>query len=96
MDAIFMSYENSKTLLNLSDKINLKKIDKYVALSNLSVYFTWKNMKQSQKNNNFIILAPTWNDNFDLPDGSYSLSDILDYLEYIIKKHETMKNIPLQ
>ena len=96
MDAIFMSYENSKTLLNLSDKINLKKIDKYVALSNLSVYFTWKNMKQSQKNNNFIILAPTWNDNFDLPDGSYSLSDILDYLEYIIKKHETMKNNPLQ
>ena len=42
-----MSYENSKTLLNLSDKINLTKIDKYVALSNLSVYFTWKNMKQS-------------------------------------------------
>ena len=96
MDAIFMSYENSKTLLNLSDKINLKKIDKYVALSNLSVYFTWKNMKQSQKNNNFKILAPTWNDNFGLPDGSYSLSDILDYLEYIIKKHETMKNNPLQ
>ena len=96
MDAIFMSYENSKTLLNLSDKIHLKKIDKYVALSNLSVYFTWKNMKQSQKNNNFKILAPTWNDDFDLPDGSYSLSDILDYLEYIIKKHETMKNIPLQ
>ena len=96
MNAIFMSYENSKTLLNLSDKINLKKIDKYLALSNLSVYFTWKNMKQSQKNNNFKILAPTWNDNFGLPDGSYSLSDILDYLEYIIKKHETMKNNPLQ
>ena len=96
MNAIFMSYENSKTLLNLSDKINLKKIDKYLALSNLSVYFTWRNMKQSQKNNNFKILAPTWNDNFGLPDGSYSLSDILDYLEYIIKKHETMKNNPLQ
>ena len=47
MNAIFMSYENSKTLLNLSDKINLKKIDKYLALSNLSVYFTWRNMKQS-------------------------------------------------
>ena len=96
MNAIFMSYENSKTLLNLSDKINLKKIDKYLALSNLSVYFTWKNMKQSQKNNNFKILALTWNDNFGLPDGSYSLSDILDYLEYIIKKHETMKNNPLK
>ena len=63
MDIIFMNSGNSKTsdthrlLLNLSDKINLKRIDKYVALSNLSIYYTWRNMKKSYKNNKFKISA---------------------------------------
>ena len=76
MDIIFMNSGNSKTsdphrlLLNLSDKIKLKSKDIYVALSNLSIYYTWKNIKQSYKNNIFKISAPTWNEKFELPDGS--------------------------
>ena len=61
-----------------------------MALANLSIYFTWKNIKSEYNNNKFIISAPTWNDTFDLPDGSYSVSNIQDYLEFIIKKHETL------
>ena len=78
MNTIFINSENSKTsdthrlLFNLSDKIKLKRSDKYVALSNLSIYYTWKNIKQSNKNNKFKISAPTWNEEFELPDGSYS------------------------
>ena len=93
MDTIFMNSENSKTsdphrlLLNLTDKINLKRSDKYVALSNLSIYYTWKNIKKSYKNNKFKISAPTWNEEFGLPDGSYFISDIQGYFEYILKKH---------
>ena len=94
MDTIFMNSENSKTsaphrlLLNLSDKINLKRSEKYVALSNLSIYNTWKNIKKSYKNNKFKISAPTWNKEFELPGGSYSVSDIHDSLKYILKKHQ--------
>ena len=68
MDAVFMNPENSKTsdprrlLHNLIDKINLKRNDKNVALSNLSIYYTWKNIKKSYKNNKFKISAPTWNE----------------------------------
>ena len=93
MDTIFMNSENSKTsdphrlLLNLTDKINLKRSDKYVALSNLSIYYTWKNIKNSYENNKFKISALTWNEEFELPDGSYSISDIQDYFEYILKRH---------
>ena len=70
-----MNSENSKTsdphslFLNLSDKINLKRSDKYVALSNLGIYNTWKNIKKSYKNNEFKLSAPTWNEEFELPDG---------------------------
>ena len=77
-----MNSENSKTsdplrlLLNLPDKINLKRSDKYVALSNLSIYYTWKNITKSCKNDKFKISALTWNEEFELPDGSYSVSDI--------------------
>ena len=91
MDTIFMNSENSKTsdahrlLLNLTDKIHLKRSDKYVALSNLSIYYTWKNIKNSCENNKFKISALTWNEEFELPDGSYSVSDIQDYCEYIFK-----------
>ena len=76
-----------RLLLNLPDKINPKRIKKYVALSNLSIYYAWKNMKKLYKNNNSKISAPTWNGEFQLPNGSYSVSDIQDYLEYILKKH---------
>ena len=82
MDIISMNSKNSKTsdphrlLDNLTDKIDVKRKDKYIALSNLSIYFTWKNVKKSYKNNKFKILAPTWNEEFELPDGSGSISDI--------------------
>ena len=94
MDAIFMNSENSKTsdplrlFLNLTDKINLNRSDKYVALSNLSIYYTWKNIKKSYKNNKFEISAPTWNEESESSDDSCSVSDIQDYFKYIFKKHE--------
>ena len=68
-----------------------------MALANLSIYYRWKNGKSAYNNNKFKISAPTWNGEFDLPDGSYSISDIQDYFEYIIKKHETITdNLPVQ
>ena len=77
-----MNSKNSKTSdhhrlrLNLTNKVNLNKSDKYVALSNLGMYCTWKNFKKPYKNNKFRILAPTWNEDFELPDRSYSALDI--------------------
>ena len=66
-------------------------------LANLSVYYTWKNIKSEYNNNKFKTSTPTWNDTFDLPDGSYSVLDIQDYFEFIIKKHQTLtKNPPVQ
>ena len=76
-----------RLLLNLKDKTNLKKGDKYVALSNLSIDYIWENTKKSYKNNKFKILSPTWNEEFELSDRSYSVSDIQHYFEYILKKH---------
>ena len=74
------------TLNSKTDKLNLKNPNKNMALVNLSIYYTWKNVKSAECNNNkFKISAPTWNDEFDLPDGSYSVSDIQDYIECIIK-----------
>ena len=68
-----------------------------MALANLSIYYTWKNIKSEYNNNKFKISAPTWNDTFDLPDGSYSIADIQDYFEFIIKKYETLtENLPIQ
>ena len=93
MDTIFMNSENSKTpkphvlVLKLTNKLDLRIGKKVIALSNLSIYYTWKNIKSSYNNNKFKISAPTWNDKFELPDGSYSASDIQDYFEYILKKH---------
>ena len=60
---------------------------KVITLSNLSIYYTWKNIKSSYNNNKFKISASTWNEEFTLPDGSYSVSDIQDYFEYVLKKH---------
>ena len=88
-----MNSENSKTpkphvlILKLTNKLDLRIGEKVIALSNLSIYYTWKNIKSSYNNNKFKISAPTWNDKFDLPDGSYSVSDIQDYFEYILEKY---------
>ena len=84
MDTLFMNSENSKTsdphrpLLNPSDKIDLKRSDKYVTLSSLSIYYAWKNIKKWYKNDEFKITAPIWNDKFELLNGSYFLWDIQD------------------
>ena len=102
MDTIFINSENSKTadpyrlILNLSGKINLKRRDKYVALLNLLlyIYYTWKNIKKSYKNNKFEMSAPIWNEESELPEASYFVSDIQDYFEYIITKHKTVTDNP--
>ena len=84
MDKIFINSENSRTseyhvlVLKLTDKLDLRRGQKSVALSNLSIYYTWKNFKSSYKNNRFKISAPTWSEEFKLPE---------DYFEYILKKH---------
>ena len=84
-------------MLKLTDKLDLIRGEKSIALSNLSIYYTWKNMKSSYNKNNFKISAPTWNDQFKLPDGSYSISDIQDYFKYIKKKHnENIGNPPIK
>ena len=101
METIFMNTENSnmnephKFLLNLSKRLDLRSSNKHVALQNLSIYYTWKNIRKQYKNNKLKIIAPTWNDNFELPDDYYSMSDIQDHIEYIIKKHETLTAVPL-
>ena len=88
-----MNSERSKTSephilkLKLTDKLDLRVDRKVIALSNLSIYYTWNNIKSSYNNNKFKISAPTWNEEFTLTDGSYSVSDIQDYFEYIFKKH---------
>ena len=88
-----MNSENSKTpklhilILKLTNKLDLRIGEKVIALWNLSIYYTWKNIKTSYNHNKFKISAPTWNDEFKLPDGSYSVSNIQDYFEYILKKH---------
>ena len=74
-------------ILKLTNKLDLRIDEKIIVLSNLSIYYTWKNIKSSYNNNKFKISASTWNDKFELPDGSYSVSDIQDYFEYILKKH---------
>ena len=101
MERIFMNTENSKTnesnkfIYQFTNKINLKNPNnKNTGLVNLSIYYTCKNTKSVYKNNKLKISAPTWNDEFDLPDGSYSISDIQDYFEFIIKKDETLTENP--
>ena len=103
METIFINTKNSKKNelhrfnLDLTDKLNLKNPNKNMALANLSIYYTWKKIKSNYNNNKFKISAPTWKDTFDLPNGSYSFSDIKYYFEFIIKKHETLtENPPIQ
>ena len=79
-------------LTNLFLKLQITKMFDW--LVNLSIYYTWKNIKSQYNNNKFKISAPVWNDEFDLPDGAYSISDNQDYFEFIIKKHETLAENP--
>ena len=102
METFFMNTKNSKTnepyrfKYDLIDKLDFKNSSKNIALGNLSIYYTWKNVKSTYNNNKFKISAPTWNETFDLPDGSYNISEIQDYIEYLIKKHETIgENAPI-
>ena len=87
METVFMNTENSKTnephnfRLTLTDKLSLKDPKKNMALANLSIYYTWKNIKFECNNNKFKISAPIWNDEFNLSDRSYFVSDIQDYFE---------------
>ena len=98
-----MNSENSKTskphplILKVTDKLDLRRGEKIIALSNLSIYYIWKNKKSSYNDNKFEISAPTWNDKFDLLDGSYSVSDIQDYFEYILKdRGENTDNLSIK
>ena len=102
METFFMNTKNSKTnkpnrfKYDLIDKLDFKNPNKNMALGNLSIYYTWKNVKSTYNNNKFKISASTWNETFDLPDGSYNISKIPDYIEYIIRKHETVgENAPM-
>ena len=102
MESFFMNTKNSKTnepnrfKYDLIDKLDLKNPNKNKPLGSLSIYYTWKNVKSTYNDNKFKISAPTWNETFDLPDGSYNTSEIQDYIEYIIKKHETIgENAPI-
>ena len=96
MESIFMNTSNSKInksnrfVYQFTDKLNLKNPNKNIALANLSIYYTWKNIKSEYNKNKFKISTPTWNDEFNLSDGSYSVFDIQDFFEYIIKKHQTI------
>ena len=98
-----MNSENSKTseyhvlVLKLTDLLDLRRGQKNFTLSNLSIYYTWKNIKRSYNNNKFKMSAPMSNEEFELFDGSYSISDIQDYFEYILKKHnESVNNLPIR
>ena len=98
-----MNSENSKTnesnkfFYQFANKLYLKNPSKNIGLVNLSIYYIWRNIKSAYKNNKIEISAPTWNDKFDLPDGSYSIVDIQDYFAFIIKKHKTLaENRPIQ
>ena len=86
--------ESNKFIYQFTDKLNLENLNKNMTLANLSIYYTWKNIKFEYSNNKFKISAPTWNDEFNLPDGSDSVSDIQNYFEYVIKKHETIADNP--
>ena len=83
----------SQTILNLTYKVDLRRKNRYIALSNLSIYYIWKNIKKSYKNNKTTISVPTWNKKFELPDGSHSILDIQDHFEFILKKHGEKQSI---
>ena len=87
METIFVKMQNSKAnephkfVLNLSQRLDLRSSDKHFEL------------QRNCRNYKLKTIAPTWNDEFELPNGFYSVSDIQDYVEFIIKKHETLTTI---
>ena len=89
-----MTMENNKTneshklFLNLPLRLHISKTNNHVDLQILSINYTWENVRKQNKNIELKIIASTWNDEFELPYGSYSVSDIQDYIELFIKKHE--------
>ena len=93
MNTRLMNSENSKTCdthrlsLSFADRIDLRRKDKYIALPYLSIYYTWKNIKESYKNNKLKISALTLNKEFELTNWSYSITNIQDYFEYVLNKH---------
>ena len=95
-----MNTENSnrnqphKSFLNLSRRLHLRSLNNHVALHDLSIKYSWKSIRKQYKNNRLKTIAPTWNDEFELPSGTYFVSDIQNYIKYIIKKHETLPAVP--
>ena len=104
MKKIFVNTGNSKTnesnnfIYHFIDKLIFKNPNnKNIGLVNWSIYYLWKNIKSAYSNNQFRISASTWNNEFELPDGLYSILAIQDYFQFIIKKHETStENTPIQ
>ena len=100
MEAIFMNTEKSKTnephkfVLNFSQTLDLRSSDKSLLFKIYLFISRVKNIRKQYTNNKLKMIAPTWKDEYELPNGSYSVSDIQDYIEYIIKKHETSTAIP--
>ena len=102
MESFFINSKNSETSelnrfkYDLIDKLDLRNPNKNMAIANLSIYYIWQNVKSTYNNNKFKMSAPSSNETFDLRDGSYNISEIQDYIEYIIKKHETIgENAPI-
>ena len=79
--------DSNKFSHHFTDKLNLRNPNKNIALANLSIYYTWKNIKSAYSNNKFKVSTPTFNDEFDLSGGSYSVSNIRYYFEYLLKEH---------
>ena len=96
MDTIFINTENSKTnephrfRMYFSNKLDLRR-NKTISLANLSIYYTWENIKCSYNNNKCKISSPAWSETFDLPDGSYETSEIQDYFLKMINEHEKVE-----
>ena len=84
-----------KFVPNLSQRLDLESSNKYVALQNVSIYYTWKNVNKQNKNKKLKMIAPTWNDEFELSEVSYLVSNIQDYTNYVIKKYEILSTNPL-
>ena len=97
---LFMNSKNSLTskphvlILKFTDKLDLRRGDNRIALSNLSIYYTWKNIKSSYNNNEFKISVPTWNDKFESPDGSPHLVIMIN-LNHLNLNHRMLFMWPL-
>ena len=85
------THKNSETnnphkfVLNLLQRLDLRSSNKHAAFEKLATYYKWTNITKQYQNNKLKIIAPTWNGEFEQPDGSYSVSDVQSYIKYIIK-----------